>query len=297
MGGQRAGSGRHGVASAPCPSRPRQAAGEEAAAACSALRPAFRVLTQQPIALPSAISPRSSEQSIPLPSPPPSQAANKEKAVAAAVEASDAAAERGDKFLVTQMDVGLDAKALQARCSLSLRLLPLAGSVLCQGCGASVLVTKVDVGWHAQALQARQRLRLCLGHGRRADLGPRCGTTLHAPPPGAPAAPLPPGPLLPPSPTAPLNPPAPPTRCPPPEQEAWNAIQRKHPALPVLFVSVGEDKAMAYAGVPQDLSKQLPAGEGAGRAWHALAHPRRGCCVVRLLPCWCPTAQALASLL
>lgn len=43
----------------------------------------------------------------------PPQAANKEKAVAAAVEASDAAAERGDKFLVTKIDVGLDAKALQ----------------------------------------------------------------------------------------------------------------------------------------------------------------------------------------
>ena len=28
----------------------------------------------------------------------------------------------------------------------------------------------------------------------------------------------------------------------------------------MLFVSAGEDKAMAYAGVPQDLSKQLPAG-------------------------------------
>ncbi|PRW58002.1 alanine--tRNA ligase isoform A [Chlorella sorokiniana] len=83
-------------------------------------------------------------------------AANKEKAVAAAVEASDAAAERGDKFLVTKIDVGLDSKALQ---------------------------------------------------------------------------------------------------------EAWNAIQKKHPALPVLFVSAGEDKAMAYAGVPQDLSKELPAGE------------------------------------
>ena len=41
------------------------------------------------------------------------QAANKEKAVAAAVEASDAAVERGDKFLVTKIDVGLDSKALQ----------------------------------------------------------------------------------------------------------------------------------------------------------------------------------------
>lgn len=28
----------------------------------------------------------------------------------------------------------------------------------------------------------------------------------------------------------------------------------------MLFVSAGEDKALAYAGVPQDLSKQLPAG-------------------------------------
>jgi len=44
------------------------------------------------------------------------------------------------------------------------------------------------------------------------------------------------------------------TPSPPPtpihEQEAWNAIQKKHPALPVLFVSAGDDKAMAYAGVP-----------------------------------------------
>lgn len=45
--------------------------------------------------------------------PRPLQAANKEKAVAAAVEASDAAVERGDKFLVTKIDVGLDSKALQ----------------------------------------------------------------------------------------------------------------------------------------------------------------------------------------
>lgn len=49
-------------------------------------------------------------------------------------------------------------------------------------------------------------------------------------------------------------------------QEAWNAIQKKHPLLPVLFVSAGEDKALAYAGVPQDLTKQLSAGGcGGGR--------------------------------
>lgn len=40
-------------------------------------------------------------------------AANKEKAVAAAVAAADAAAEAGAKFLVSRLDVGLDAKAIQ----------------------------------------------------------------------------------------------------------------------------------------------------------------------------------------
>lgn len=40
-------------------------------------------------------------------------AANKEKAVAAAVAAADAAAEAGAKFLVSKLDVGLDAKAIQ----------------------------------------------------------------------------------------------------------------------------------------------------------------------------------------
>ncbi|KAL4446750.1 hypothetical protein ABPG77_007994 [Micractinium sp. CCAP 211/92] len=92
-------------------------------------------------------------------------AANKEKAVAAAVAAADAAAEAGAKFLVSKLDVGLDAKAIQ---------------------------------------------------------------------------------------------------------EAWNAIQKKHATLPVLFVSAGEDKALAYAGVPQDLSKQLPAGEWVKEALTAL---------------------------
>ncbi|EFN57213.1 hypothetical protein CHLNCDRAFT_143654 [Chlorella variabilis] len=83
-------------------------------------------------------------------------AANKERAVAAAVDASDAAAAAGQKFLVTRLDVGLDAKAVQ---------------------------------------------------------------------------------------------------------EAWNAIQKKHPSLPVMFLTAGEDKALAYAGVPQDISKQLSAGD------------------------------------
>lgn len=44
-------------------------------------------------------------------------------------------------------------------------------------------------------------------------------------------------------------------------QEAWNAIQKKHPGLAVMFFAEGEDKAMAYAGVPQDASKKLAAGE------------------------------------
>ncbi|KAL4856101.1 Alanine--tRNA ligase [Chlorella vulgaris] len=44
-------------------------------------------------------------------------------------------------------------------------------------------------------------------------------------------------------------------------QEACKAIQKKHPALPVLFVSAGADKALAIAGVPKDLAKQLSAGD------------------------------------
>jgi alanyl-tRNA synthetase len=42
-------------------------------------------------------------------------AANKERAVAAAVGAADATAAAGGKFLVTRLDVGLDAKAVQVR--------------------------------------------------------------------------------------------------------------------------------------------------------------------------------------
>ena len=92
-------------------------------------------------------------------------AANKERAVAAAVQASDAAVEVGERFLVARLDVGLDTKAVQ---------------------------------------------------------------------------------------------------------EAWNAIQKKHPSLPVLFVSPGEDKALAFAGVPQDLAPALDAGEWLKRALEPL---------------------------
>jgi alanyl-tRNA synthetase len=44
-------------------------------------------------------------------------------------------------------------------------------------------------------------------------------------------------------------------------QEAWNAIQKEHPDLAVMFFSEGDGKGLAYAGVPSGLSKELPAGE------------------------------------
>lgn len=44
-------------------------------------------------------------------------------------------------------------------------------------------------------------------------------------------------------------------------QEAWNAIQKKHPELPVMFFAAGDDKALAYAGVPQGLTAKISAGE------------------------------------
>lgn len=45
--------------------------------------------------------------------------------------------------------------------------------------------------------------------------------------------------------------------------EAWNAIQKQHPHLPVIMFSTdqGKGKALAYTGVPADLAKKLPAGE------------------------------------
>jgi len=44
-------------------------------------------------------------------------------------------------------------------------------------------------------------------------------------------------------------------------QEAWNAIQKRHPGIAVMFFAEGDGKGLAYAGVPDDLSKKLPAGE------------------------------------
>lgn len=77
-------------------------------------------------------------------------------------------------------------------------------------------------------------------------------------------------------------------------QEAWNAIQKKHPALPVLFVSAGEDKAMAYAGVPQDLSKQLPAGELRGLLARLVCINHRRSCQPRCSVC-VPSARQLRT--
>ncbi|KAK2078524.1 hypothetical protein QBZ16_003364 [Prototheca wickerhamii] len=83
-------------------------------------------------------------------------AANKQRAIAAAIEAADGAAAAGKKYLVTSLDVGLDTKAVQ---------------------------------------------------------------------------------------------------------EAWNAIAKAHPDLPVLFASAGEDKALVFAGVPVGAAKVFPAGD------------------------------------
>ncbi len=44
-------------------------------------------------------------------------------------------------------------------------------------------------------------------------------------------------------------------------QSAWNAIQKKHPALAVMFLSAADGKALACAGVPAEAAKALPAGE------------------------------------
>jgi alanyl-tRNA synthetase len=53
-------------------------------------------------------------------------------------------------------------------------------------------------------------------------------------------------------------------------QQAWNAIQKRHPALAVMFFAEGEGKGMAYAGVPEDAAKKLPAGEWVGQALAAM---------------------------
>jgi alanyl-tRNA synthetase len=44
-------------------------------------------------------------------------------------------------------------------------------------------------------------------------------------------------------------------------QEAWNAVQKKHPALSAAFFSAGDDKALVYVGVTKEASSKLPAGE------------------------------------
>ena len=56
----------------------------------------------------------------------------------------------------------------------------------------------------------------------------------------------------------------------------------------MLFVSAGDDKAMAYAGVPQDLSKQLPA--GGLHLGVAVAAAAKGCCGT---PASCPARLML----
>eukprot|EP00891_Asterochloris_glomerata_P009564 jgi/Astpho2/9564/fgenesh1_pm.00146_%23_11_t len=45
-------------------------------------------------------------------------------------------------------------------------------------------------------------------------------------------------------------------------QEAWNAVQKEHPGLPLAIFSVdqGKGKALLYAGVPESLSSKLNAG-------------------------------------
>lgn len=43
--------------------------------------------------------------------------------------------------------------------------------------------------------------------------------------------------------------------------QAWNAIQKHHPNLAVMFFAQGDGKGLAYAGVPKEVSTTLPAGE------------------------------------
>jgi hypothetical protein len=170
-------------------------------------------------------------------------AANKEKAVAAAVEAADAAAAGGQKFLVARLEVGLDTKAIQVR-------------RVALHCGAAAAAARQLCLLAARSLRA---ISACLinGLGEMARPGEGChGVVRTEQRPACRAVPL----LTFPSPCCRL-PVGIHTRCP---QEAWNAIQKKHPSLPVMFVSVGDDKALAYAGVPQDLSKQLSAGGWVG---------------------------------
>ena len=44
-------------------------------------------------------------------------------------------------------------------------------------------------------------------------------------------------------------------------QEAWKAIQKKHPSLSVMLFAAGDDKGLAFAGVPKEVSKTFSAGD------------------------------------
>jgi hypothetical protein len=123
-------------------------------------------------------------------------ATTRARAIAAAVDAGDAAVAAGQRFLVTRMDVGLDPKALQVG--------------ICFG--GPPEQAELTCAQHARhALRTRGYVAF-----------PR-SVVRHS-------------------------------------QEAFNAIQKKHPSLPVMFIATGEDKVLSWAGVPQDLSTKLPAG-------------------------------------
>lgn len=53
-------------------------------------------------------------------------------------------------------------------------------------------------------------------------------------------------------------------------QEAGNAIAKSHPGMPAMFFSEGDDKVMAVAVVPKEVSKTLAAGEWVKGALEAL---------------------------
>lgn len=53
-------------------------------------------------------------------------------------------------------------------------------------------------------------------------------------------------------------------------QEAWGAVQKKHPALSVMFFAEGGGKGLVYACVPTEVSKSFSAGEWAKGALDVL---------------------------
>ena len=78
--------------------------------ACWSARAGSRAVSAAAACCPRSLNPPTLTPSL----HPQAAAANKERAVAAAVEAADAAAAGGAKFLVSKLEVGLDAKAIQA---------------------------------------------------------------------------------------------------------------------------------------------------------------------------------------